>query len=132
MGLTIDEIAGDMVRWQGEKSRRDEEKAKEVTPVIFRVWNRKKDVENINGEVIALFPTLPASTSDRSLVESYAHVGQHGPADLGIIHDTRPATPAEYASLKRELEGPPYEYKLKVYARVAPWMRAKLRAASRS
>lgn len=104
----------------------------DVTPVIFRVWNRKNDVENINGNVIAIFPTLPASTSNPYLVESYAHVGQHGPADLGIIHDTRPATPTEYAPLKRELEAEPYKYNLKVYARVAPWMRNELRKNARA
>jgi hypothetical protein len=140
VGLTIDEIAGDMVRWEGEKARRDEDKASrrrrhgntnprgasEEVPVIFRIWPERE-----GGDVIALFPTLPGSTQNRYSVDSYQHAGGHGSADMGLIHTTRPATPAEYGSLKRELESAPYNYKLKVYARHAPWMRQKLLAAGR-
>lgn len=77
--------------------------------VIFRVW---KDT----GSVIAFFPDL---TEGRGLVQSYEHVGQHGVA--AYPNNTRPATKAEYASLKRELEGPPFRYRLRVIKRnVAP------------
>jgi len=80
-------------------------------PVLFRMWKKSKDV-------IALFPTVPSDIAGQ-LVESYERVGQHAGADLyGIIAESRPATPSEYASLKRELEGAPYHYKLRVYQRV--------------
>jgi hypothetical protein len=41
---------------------------------------------------------------------------------------TRPATPEEYADLKRELERPPYEYRLHVIKRT-PKDSADIRAA---
>lgn len=65
--------------------------------VIFRVFKT-------DGDVIALFPDLQAETN-RPLIVSYQHVGQHGSADyFGILADTRPATPDEFKSLKTELE----------------------------
>ena len=69
---------------------------KEKTTVIFRKWKGK--AENI----IALFPWVEESPGRCS---SFEHVGQHGRADYcGVIRLTTPATPAEYADLKRELE----------------------------
>jgi hypothetical protein len=44
------------------------------------------------------------------------HIGQHGAADPHIVHDTRPARPHEYASLKAELER--IGYRLTVRRRV--------------
>lgn len=101
-------------------------KSAEVVPVIFRVWPKKE-----GGGVIALFPTLPGSTQDWYSVTSYEHVGGHGHADMDLVNATRLATPAEYASLKRELESGPYGYKLKVYERATPAMRRKLLAEAR-
>ncbi len=57
-----------------------------------------------DGDVIALFPYLPAECLDAWPCQSYMHVGQHGAADPRLIHDTRPARPHEYADLKAELE----------------------------
>ena len=52
------------------------------------------------------------------MVSSYEHTGQHGAADLaGVISRTRPATEAEYAALKAELEAAPYRYRLAVIQR---------------
>jgi hypothetical protein len=65
--------------------------------VVFRVWPKKE-----GGGVIALFPTLG---------ESYEHMGGHGSYDPGIVNRTKAAKPEEYASLRRELEGGPYNYK---------------------
>jgi len=63
------------------------------TPVIFRV--------DREGEVFALFPTLPAYGY---YVTCYQHIGQHCAADYGLcINDSRPAQPAEYADLLEEL-----------------------------
>ena len=73
--------------------------AKPVLPVMFRMDRAK------GGEVFAVFPTLPA-TIDGSQVTVYAHVGQHsGGTWEGVLHNTRPATPEEYAPLLRELKG---------------------------
>lgn len=84
------------------------EEAESITPVVFRWWEHS---------VIALFPTLH-DDPDPSLCDSYQHIGQHGSARYQhIINTSRPATPAEYASLKKELESAPYHYHFKVYQR---------------
>jgi hypothetical protein len=83
-----------------------------LTRVIFRVFRAHP------REVIALFPDVPGTNAPGTCL-SYVHNGQHGAADLlGLMYSgTRPASPEEYASLKRELERPPYEYKLRVIKR---------------
>lgn len=83
----------------------------DITRVIFRKF---KD----DGAVIALFPDLPGD-SNPATCESYMHVGQHGAAELlGVIYElTFPAGPEQYAALKRELEAPPYGYRLQVIRR---------------
>jgi hypothetical protein len=79
-----------------------------ITPVVFRVWRE-------NGDVLALFPTLPSDIPGKLCV-SYAHIGQHGGADYALcILDTRPATPQESAPLTQELKG--IGYQLRVYKR---------------
>lgn len=66
------------------------------TATIFR---RQRD-----GDIIALFPTIPADPQGHCL--SYQRVGQHGAADPGhVMAHTRPAAPDEYASLMSELAG---------------------------
>jgi hypothetical protein len=76
--------------------------------VIFRKW--KED-----GEILALFPTEIAHDHYCTV---YAHVGQHSAGDYhACIALSTPATPAEYASLKRELESEPYNYNLTVRKR---------------
>jgi hypothetical protein len=49
----------------------------------------------------------------------YAHVGQHGACSFAWFHGRthRPASPAEYADLKAELESAPYGYRLRVFKR---------------
>lgn len=82
-----------------------------LTPVIFRKY--------ANGQVIALFPA-DCGTNDPYTCSSYMHVGQHGSADpLGVIEDTVPATPEEFAALKQELESEPYRYAFKIYKRLS-------------
>jgi hypothetical protein len=84
----------------------------ETTIVIFRKWHTRADGHG----VIALFPALPDGR--RGMCDSFEHVGQHGAADLrGVIARTKPARPAEYADLKRELESAPYGYVLDVRQR---------------
>ena len=85
---------------------------KDETAVIFRKY---PNIEG--GEVIALFPELPGDMN-ADTCSSFVHVGQHGAAHLrGCIDGTRPARPAEYADLKKELESAPYGYRLKVCQR---------------
>lgn len=57
-----------------------------------------------NGNLIALFPEIPADHSGRYCV-SYTHIGQHGAADYNLaIRQTGPATYAETRELATELE----------------------------
>src|SRR5947209_3583641 len=57
-----------------------------------------------DGDVIALFPYLPAECLNAWPCQSYMRIGLHGAADPRIVDDTRPARPHEYAALKTELE----------------------------
>lgn len=67
----------------------------EPTTVIFRKYKE--------GDIIALFPY---EKEGPHLCTCYQHTGQHGAADgPGVVGDTKPATPEEYADLKKELEG---------------------------
>jgi hypothetical protein len=92
--------------------------ADDLTPVIFRRWR--------DGTIDALFPTLPADSAGLHCL-SYAHIGQHGPADYGYVtRVTRPAKPEEYAELKDELEG--RGYKLLVCRRRTPAHREAYKA----
>lgn len=87
--------------------------SQDETIVIFRKWYRRCDGTGI----IALFPAEPWSGRD-PMVTSYEHVGQHGAADYsGVLSRTKPASPDEYAALKRELESAPYHYQLAVRKR---------------
>ena len=87
----------------------DEEK----TVVVFRKYP--------DGEVIALFPEIPHD--DRGLLcSSYMRIGQHGAASCpAVSQETEPALPAEYSSLKKELEH--IGYKLEVRERITTAMR---------
>lgn len=80
------------------------------TKVLFRWWQ---------DEVIALFPQHAGSTLHREQCLSYQRLGQHGSADLvGIIRTSRPATPAEYESLAKELRD--IGYRLDIAKRTGP------------
>lgn len=64
--------------------------------VVFRRWKE-------TGDVIALFPELPADNLGRYCI-SYEHIGQHGAADYClVIRQTLPATPDESAALAAQL-----------------------------
>lgn len=97
-------------------------KADETVDVVWRM------TRSPYGEsVIALFPGI-AGTSDPSECLSYVRLGQHGAADYThVIRNSRPATPAEYAALERELTSPPFGYVFRVVKRET----AKHRAARR-
>ena len=69
---------------------------KNKTSVIFRTYKA-------NGDVIALFPFIPADYVGWHC-DSYMHVGQHGGACPSLVHGaTRPSTRAEINPLYKEL-----------------------------
>lgn len=70
--------------------------------VIFRKF--------ADGEILALFPYDTGTRLGTCL--SYAHVGQHSTAHLGLIKDTVLATPDEYKALYSELSGLGYLLKV--------------------
>ena len=73
------------------------------TPIIFRKDKQDKDV-------FAIFPDDVADLEGH--VTFYQHVGQHGHGDLGyMMQKSVPASPKEYAELKKELEGIGYKVK---------------------
>jgi hypothetical protein len=89
------------------------------TPVLFRMSD---------GEVTAVFPCEGTGTAG-ALLGCYAHIGQHSACSLAWYWTTTAAEPEQYAALKRELEGAPYGYRLKVYKRMQRWMADRRRAA---
>lgn len=98
----------------------------EKTPVLFRMVKSPGETEEW---LIALFPTLPG-TNNPHTCDSYTHDSQHGSADLlGIIHAGRPAKPAEYADLAKELRS--IGYNLDVKKRASSAMDRARRAALR-
>jgi len=115
----------------------------DTTKVIFRYWFPPSrefpwEPKNTNwgnkrmgdkaraqgaGEVIALFPEIPAGAENHGQIQSYQHVGQHGPANYwGIISTSVPATPEDYAALLKELKQIGYK-KIKVYQKETVQMR---------
>jgi len=85
---------------------------KEHEPVVFRVWNK-------GGEVLALFPRIPADVHGLFCL-SYERVGEHGAASVPVvIPRTRPAHESEYADLLRYLQEK-RGYRLRVMRRVTP------------
>lgn len=82
----------------------------DTADVIFRIFPE--------GDVIALFPGIAGDNNARETCMSYMHIGQHGSASVYLASDTKPATPAQYAPLARELEG--LGYKLRPVARFTP------------
>ena len=72
--------------------------------VIFRIFPQ--------GDIIALFPEIP--WNQWGDITSYQHIGQHGPAEYDYcIKISKPATPKQYAELKRELISLGYQLDIK-------------------
>ena len=90
------------IRQASDADVKAQAEAETKTIVIFRRW--------ANGDVIALFPEVPGT---RYLCSAYERIGQHGAADpTVVIAATSPASPAEYAAMKAELQSEPYCYRL--------------------
>lgn len=80
-----------------------------MTKVIFRKFKQ-------GGDIIALFP----EQTNRLMVGSYMHVGQHSDADYTrVIAVTTPASESEYAGLLAELKSIGYD-DLQVMKRCKP------------
>lgn len=78
-------------------------------PVMFRTVKSGPH----KGTVDAIFIAECDSYFERDSVMCYSHIGQHSGATLDYVHSmTRPATPDEFARLKRELESIGYELQL--------------------
>lgn len=90
----------------------------DVTPVIFRKFP--------DGDVVAMFPTEPGSAQNPFTCSSYMHARQHSAIDIGLGKRIPLASRAEFAPLKKELEG--LGYKLKVITKVAAKHHAQRRA----
>ena len=77
-----------------------------------RVLFRADKSGSHKGDITAVFPDLPYD-AEGSLVTCYAHVGQHSGCDRSWVREsTRPAKPAEYEALKRELESIGYTLRI--------------------
>lgn len=114
-GFTCSFPPGHWVEVDGEQFRQDDEE----TPVLFRATS--------DGEVTAVFPTIPGS---HNCMSCYSHIGQHGSCSRQWLQATRPARVAEYKPLMTELQGAPYGYRLKVYKRVTRRHREELMKAN--
>lgn len=92
-------------------------KTQDVTPVtvVFRKF--------YNGETIAIFPY--EIVTNNGMVNSYQHVGQHGPASISIVNNTELAKENEYSLLKRELESIGYALEVKKKINYKKYLLAK-------
>ena len=71
----------------------------ETIEVMFRKYTDK------STEILAVFPYEAHDRAAR-FVSCYAHIGQHGGAQMThVLSATRPAKPDEYAELYEELQG---------------------------
>ncbi len=79
------------------------------TKVVFRKFYKERDL-SCGDNVIALFPE---EKDFRGLINSYMHIGQHGPAHVFITNWTKLATPEEYQDLKEELISIGYDLEIR-------------------
>lgn len=80
-----------------------------MNKVVFRKFKQ-------GGDIIALFP----EHTNRLMVGTYMHVGQHSDADYtGVIAVTTPASESEYAGLLAEMKSIGYD-DLQVMKRCKP------------
>ena len=72
---------------------------KQKTKVIFR---KEKNEYTGDWDVVAFFPETYGEDGIGKLT-CYAHIGQHGTADIMYYFTTKKATPEEYKDLYNEL-----------------------------
>ena len=97
--------------------------SEQETLVMFRRWRD-------TGDIIALFPELPADTEGR-FCDAYEHVGQHGGADYhGVVQATRAVSVDEAGDLIEELTR--IGYTLKPIQRTSQRVHESRRAAARA
>lgn len=61
-----------------------------------------------NTEVFAYFPNIIHSVVNNTRV-SYSHIGQHTACSPSYANCRKPASPKQYAALKKELESTGYD-----------------------
>lgn len=91
---------------------------KTPTIVVFRAFD--------DGDIIALLMSLNESNNcaNSGMVVDYMHIGQHGESDpYAVVSNTRPASPAEYDDLKRELESLGYVLEVRKRASLRQMLR---------
>jgi hypothetical protein len=94
-----------------------------ITLVVFRRWRD-------NGDIIALFPELPADYQGR-YCDAYEHIGQHGGACYqGVVEATKPVSLEEAVDLIQELQR--IGYRLKPIKRASHRVHEARRATARS
>lgn len=74
-----------------------------MTPVIFKLEHGP----HARG-AFAVFPTLPG-TMNPDTMTCYAHIGQHGSCCSQYVREAKPAKPADYADLIKELKSIGYD-----------------------
>jgi hypothetical protein len=82
------------------------EKDTHITEVMFRY-------DNYNGFYDRVFAVMPYEVERNGNVTTYQHVGQHSTGDYNVcLQQSRPATEAEFADLKKEMENLGYNLKV--------------------
>ena len=106
----------------GRDATSDDSPFVDPVPVMFRTgWSGPGNQKN--DTVFAMFPSLKGVDTPGS-VTCYQHVGQHSSGDFSTcMRATRPAKPAEYAALRRELERIGYRLRVVRNGYVFAWWR---------
>lgn len=84
----------------------------EKVKVIFR---KEYNEYTKKWDVIAFFPEFRVRYGN---IVCYAHIGQHGEADILYYRTTKKTSPDEYAELFKELKSVYYDYELVVKQRL--------------
>ena len=85
----------------------------EDNPPVEVVFRMDRGKPGPFSEPTAVFPRIREGLG---MASCYVHTGQHSACSLGWYRTTRPATEAEYAPLKRELERIGYHLKIRLKA----------------
>lgn len=96
---------------QGDaRAKRDKKPAADKKEKPTKVKFLVHEDENGEKDLFAYFPDENHDAAGKYKV-SYSHVGQHSSTHPDYAKESRAATPEEYASLKKELEGLGYNLK---------------------
>lgn len=89
-------------------------------PVIFRKFK--------NGQLIALFPTLPALVGGEQAIKAYTPLKKHTQVETSIMYVTKEAIPEEYTDFLIEVAQEAYPHdKLVIRRRMTEGLHGKRR-----